>query len=98
MTSILEIDWLFWPAFVIVILAIAVFLIIISYAAETITCAVFTANCVIIAIDYYGGTNLKYIIITFIRRVTLPEFHKAFIYPPIETAGTFMLCFLYVKI
>lgn len=91
MFYILEHNWLFWPMFVSLTLTITILLMNLSYAAEKITCAIFGSYFVIVALDYYIGSNLKYIIITIIRRVTVPEFYLAFVYPPFQSAGMFFL-------
>jgi len=59
----------------------------ISYVAEIIARAIFGSYFVIVAIDYYTGSNLKYIIINIIRRITIPGFNLAFVYPPFQGAG-----------
>lgn len=88
---ILEHNWLFWLMFVSLTLTITVLLMNLSYAAETIMCAIFGSYFVIVALDYYIGSNLKYIIITIIRRMAVPEFYLAFVYPPFQGAGMFLL-------
>lgn len=93
MFYVLEHDWLFWPTFISLILTITIILMTAPYAATMTTRVTFGSFFVVIAIDYYLGSNLKYIIITIIRRVTIPEFYLAFVYPPFQTAG--MSLFLY---
>lgn len=87
MFYILEHNWLFWPMFISLTFIITTLLMTMSYAAEMITRAIFGSYFVIVAIDYYTGSNLKYIIITIIRRVTTSGFHLAFVYPPFQGAG-----------
>ncbi|KAL6256994.1 hypothetical protein P5V15_011930 [Pogonomyrmex californicus] len=86
MFYILQSNWLFWPLFIILILFITLILTMMLYLAEMITCATFGSFLIVIVVDYYTGSNLKYIIITIIRRVTIPEFHLAFVYPPFQSA------------
>ncbi|XP_029161395.1 transmembrane 7 superfamily member 3-like [Nylanderia fulva] len=86
MFYVLETDWLFWPMFVSLMLVIAMFLAKMPYIAEIITRVVFGSYFLIVAIDYYAGSNLKYIILTLIRRVTISEFRLAFVYPPYQSA------------
>lgn len=89
MFYILENDWLFWPSMVSLMLAITLFLLIMGpYIAEMITRAVFGSFFLVIALDYYVGTNLKYIIITFVRRLIVTGFNAAYIYPPNQGLGT----------
>lgn len=93
MFYVLEHNWLFWPMFTSLILTISILLMTMSHAAEMMTRAIFGSYFVIVAIDYYTGSNLKYIIITIIRRVTIPGFHGAFVYPPFQSAGMSLLLF-----
>lgn len=79
----------FWTIFVTLVLTLAVLLMTTFQVAEIITRAVFGPFLLIIALDYYVNTNLKYIIITIIRRITVPEFRSAFVYPPAQDEGTF---------
>lgn len=97
MFYILEHDWLFWPMFVSLMLTVAIPLTKMPYIAEIITRVVFGSYFVIIAIDYYTGSNLKYIILTLIRRVTISEFRLAFVYPPYQHAGM-LLSYVNIKI
>lgn len=96
MFYVLESDWMFWPMFIIFVLTIAVFLNIMSHVAEIFTRAVFGSFFVIVAIDYYTGSSLKYIIITLIRRCTIPEFYLAYVYPPHQGAEKALISIWFV--
>lgn len=85
MFYILESEWLFWSMFLSLMIAVAILASVIS---STLVNAIFGSFYVIIAIDYYIGGNLKYIIITLIRRVTIPGFRLAVVYPPHQYTGT----------
>lgn len=98
MSYVLTYDATFWPIFVSLMLAVATLLMILSHMADTIARAIFGAYFMIIANDYFIGGNLKYIMITMIRRVTIPEFRLAFVYPPLQTPGTSALFSLYAKV
>lgn len=87
MFYVLENNWLFWPMFVNLTFTIAILLSKMPYIAKILTRVVFGSYLVIIAIDYYTGSNLKYIILTLIRRITISEFRLAFVYPPYQDAG-----------
>ncbi|XP_011166812.2 transmembrane 7 superfamily member 3 [Solenopsis invicta] len=86
MFYMLENNWLFWPMFVTLIFLIIAFLATMSYVAELMARAIFGSYFIVVAVDYYAGSNLKYIIITIIRRVTIPGFELAFVYPPFQGA------------
>jgi len=81
--------------FISLIFTITILLMTISYAADIIIRAIFGSYFIIVAIDYYIGSNLKYIIITIIRRITIPGFHLAFVYPPFQGAGMSLLLYLF---
>lgn len=87
MFYILENNLLFWPMFVSLMLTIAIVLSKMPYIAKILTRVIFGSYFMIIAIDYYTGSNLKYIILTLIRRITISEFRLAFVYPPYQDAG-----------
>lgn len=87
MSYVLGYEWSFWLIFVSLMLTVTV-LIKTFYVAEIITRAVFGSYYLIIAVDYYVGTNLKYIMITMIRRITVSDFRFAYVYPPVQTQGT----------
>lgn len=97
MFYMLENNWLFWPMFVTLIFLIIAFLATMSYVAELMARAIFGSYFIVVAVDYYAGSNLKYIIITIIRRVTIPGFELAFVYPPFQGAGMSSLLYLAQK-
>ncbi|XP_011135053.1 transmembrane 7 superfamily member 3 [Harpegnathos saltator] len=86
MFCIVEHEWSFWLLFASLVLTVASLLLITCQLGEIITRAVFGSYFVVVALDYYVGGNLKYIIINMIRRITVPGFHSAFVYPPVQTA------------
>ncbi|KAJ8728654.1 hypothetical protein PYW07_006350 [Mythimna separata] len=75
-------DFNFWTLFILVMLLTALAVFSVSYAANIICCAVLGAFATVLALDYYMGSNLKFIIINVIRRATVPSFNQAFIAPP----------------
>ncbi|XP_014481385.1 PREDICTED: transmembrane 7 superfamily member 3-like isoform X2 [Dinoponera quadriceps] len=91
MFYVLEYEWSFWCTFVSFTLAIAMLLMITPYFAEILTRAVFISYFLVIPIDYYVGTNLKYIVITIVRRITISGFRLAFVYPPIRFFDWFLI-------
>ncbi|KAJ8720954.1 hypothetical protein PYW08_006419 [Mythimna loreyi] len=75
-------DFNFWTLFVLVMLLTALAVFSVSYAANIICCAVLGAYATVLALDYYMGSNFKFIIINVIRRATVPDFNQAFVAPP----------------
>lgn len=94
---VLQYDWSFWTIFVSLVLALTMLLMIMFQVADVIARAVFGSFFLIIALDYYTNTNLKYIIITMIRRISIPKFCSAFVFPPIQGEGTSALLSLFMQ-
>jgi len=86
---VMENNYSFWLLFVGIMTTVAVFLMLWPHVAIAITCSVYGSLFAILAIDYFTEGSLKYIFITLIRRVLVPGFHSAFVYPPYHGAGTF---------
>jgi hypothetical protein len=55
--------------------------------ANIISCAVLGAYAVVIPIDHYIGSNLKYIIVNIMRRATVKDFSIAIVDPPFQMRG-----------
>ena len=60
----------------------AVAVVSVSYAANILCCAVLGSYATVLSIDYYMGSNLKFIIINVIRRAVVPHFNTVFLAPP----------------
>ncbi|KAF9424418.1 hypothetical protein HW555_000557 [Spodoptera exigua] len=80
----LELDFNFWSLFVLVVMLTALAVVSVSYAANILCCAVIGAFASVLAMDYYLGSNLKFIIINVIRRAVVPHFNKAILAPPLD--------------
>lgn len=79
---ILQSNWLFWIFFVIFSLGIASIMILLFDFASFVTCAIFSSFMIILPLDYWIGSTLKYIIINFIRRIAVEGFNLAIIEHP----------------
>ncbi|KYN01348.1 Transmembrane 7 superfamily member 3 [Cyphomyrmex costatus] len=91
MFYVVEQNWLFWPMFISLIITTTTLLMTIPYVAEMTARVLFGSCFVIVAIDYYTGSNLKYIIISIIRRITISGFNLAFVYPPIQVTDVTLI-------
>nr|CAD7567974.1 unnamed protein product [Timema californicum] len=80
----LENDYNYWVVYICLMLSVPLLLIPFNQKANIISCAVLGAYAVIIPIDHYIGSNLKYIIVNIIRRATSLEFKSAVIAPPYQ--------------
>ncbi|XP_026736444.1 transmembrane 7 superfamily member 3-like [Trichoplusia ni] len=80
----LEVDFNFWTPFVLVMLLTALAVVSVTYAANILCCAILGAYATVLSVDYYLGSNLKFIIINTIRRAVVPNFNKATLSPPFQ--------------
>lgn len=86
-----HIDNNFWAIFVLIVLATAVILMPITFHANILCCGVLGAYSAVYPIDYYLGSNLKYIIINTIRRATIPGFKRALLVPSFQMRESLIL-------
>lgn len=82
-------DFNFWTPFVLIMLLTALAVVSVTYAANILCCAILGAYATVLSIDYYLGSNLKFIIINTIRRAVVPNFNKATLSPPFQLKGKF---------
>lgn len=54
-------------------------------------CSFIGAYGILFPLDYYIGSNLKYILINVIRRATIEGFNMAIAQPPFQLAGNSLL-------
>jgi hypothetical protein len=85
--SVLRNDVNFWALFACIAMAVPLLSLSVVQKANIISCAVLGAYAVIIPIDHYIGSNLKYIIVNIIRRATVRDFRMAIIDPPFQMRG-----------
>ncbi|KAG7204770.1 hypothetical protein KM043_005179 [Ampulex compressa] len=78
-----ESDWIFWTIFTVMILIVSI-VVNVTVFRQSFTCAVFGSYIMILAIDFYAGSNLKYIIINVMRRTAIPGFNIAIIDVPFQ--------------
>ncbi|XP_076748907.1 transmembrane 7 superfamily member 3 isoform X2 [Xylocopa sonorina] len=83
---ILHSDWIFWILFTVSAISIGFIIGILSIITTAMTVAIFSSFLVILSIDYYVGSSLKYIIINIVRRATVEGFDVAIIRHPVSAA------------
>ncbi|XP_053976872.1 transmembrane 7 superfamily member 3-like [Hylaeus volcanicus] len=77
-------SWIFWTLFILLFVIIT-FLTAISFPVSLpASSAIFSAYMMILPLDYYFGSALKYIIINVIRRMTVKGFEQAVVLPPVQ--------------
>lgn len=83
----LRTDVNFWLVFACIVLLVPVIFLSLIQKANIVSCAVLGAYAVIVPIDHYIGSNLKYIVMNVIRRATVKEFRMAIVDPPFQMRG-----------
>ncbi|XP_034836547.1 transmembrane 7 superfamily member 3-like [Maniola hyperantus] len=86
----LQSDFNFWTLFVSVMLFTSLMLASMTFLSNILCCAILGAYATIFPMDYYFGSNLKYIIINTVRRATVPLFNKAVLSPPFQWRDALM--------
>lgn len=94
----LQWDLNFWTLFILVTLMTSLMLVSMTLLSNILCCAILGAYAIIYPMDFYLGSNLKYIMINIIRRATVPEFNKAVLSPPFEWRGNFFIFFLCISL
>ncbi|KOB73222.1 Transmembrane 7 superfamily member 3 [Operophtera brumata] len=74
---------------------VTIFLLSINIIANLICCAVIGAFATILPIDYYSGSQMKYILINIERRATVTDFYKAMQMPTFQWKD-WLLAFLWL--
>jgi len=89
--NVLKIDLNFWMILSCIAMTVPLIFLSLIQKANIISCAVLGAYAVIIPIDHYIGSNLKYIIVNIVRRATVKDFRMAIIDPPFQTRGVLLI-------
>lgn len=95
--NVLKIDINFWMILACIVMTVPLIFLSLIQKANIIACAVLGAYAVIIPIDHYIGSNLKYIIFNIIRRATVKDFRMAVIDPPFQTRDA-VLCIVWIAL
>ncbi|XP_026666998.1 transmembrane 7 superfamily member 3-like isoform X2 [Ceratina calcarata] len=82
---------IFWTLFVIIACSIGVGALCLLGLSHLATCSICTGLMVVLPIDYYAGSNLKYILINFIRRATVEDFYLASVQHPSQTKDIILI-------
>lgn len=93
--SILQSDWNYWLLFL--ILTFMIFLVSTTNPVRynMVACSYVGAYGMLFPIDYYIGSNLKYILLNIVRRATAEDFNLASTKPPFQIADM-VLCSLWL--
>ncbi|PSN33848.1 hypothetical protein C0J52_24247 [Blattella germanica] len=95
--ELLRHDLNYWLIYGCIILLVPILFSSIIHKANMISCAVLGAYAVIIPMDHYIGSNLKYIIVNVIRRATVKDFRLAIIDPPFQIRDI-ILCSIWLAL
>lgn len=77
-------DFNFWSAFCCCWLVLPVVFVTFTRLGNIVSCAVIGSYAVIVPIDHYIGSSLKYIVINVVRRATVKGFGRAVLDPPYQ--------------
>lgn len=80
-------DFNYWIPYCCVILMVPALLVSLAEKANILATSILGGYAMIIPLDYYLGSNLRFILINSIRRATVPEFKWAIIDIPFQTKG-----------
>ncbi|XP_074108403.1 transmembrane 7 superfamily member 3 isoform X2 [Cotesia typhae] len=86
-------DTTFWIIYSTIVIAVTLLLCIFSPNSNIICCAFIGAFAIILPIDYWIGSSLKYIIINTVRRITVYGFNVAIIHPPFQSKDIWLSVF-----
>ncbi|CAG5076300.1 Similar to TM7SF3: Transmembrane 7 superfamily member 3 (Homo sapiens) [Cotesia congregata] len=86
-------DTTFWIIYSTIVTAVVLLLCIFSPNSNIICCAFIGAFAIILPIDYWVGSSLKYIIINTVRRITVYGFNVAIIHPPFQSKDIWLSVF-----
>ncbi|KAJ9588268.1 hypothetical protein L9F63_018356 [Diploptera punctata] len=95
--NVLRNDINYWLVYCCIVLSVPILLSSIIHRANMISCAVLGAYAVIIPVDHYIGSNLKYIILNVVRRATVKDFRLAIVDPPFQMRDL-ILCSLWLAL
>lgn len=82
-------DLVFWMTFVCIVVACMIIWTPMSMYSHIFGCSFLGAYAFFIALNYYLGGNLQYIVINTYRRATVRNFNNAVISPPFQVIGTY---------
>ncbi|XP_032522784.2 transmembrane 7 superfamily member 3-like [Danaus plexippus] len=80
----LELDLNFWTLFIFIMLLTALLLLSMTFLSNILCCAILGAYATVFPMDYYIGSNLRFIIINTVRRAIVPHFNMAVLSPPFQ--------------
>ncbi|KPJ13444.1 Transmembrane 7 superfamily member 3 [Papilio machaon] len=93
----LQVDFNFWTLFVLIMSITSLILLSTTFLSNILCCAILGGYATVYPIDYYIGSNLKYIIINTVRRAVVPKFNSAVLSPPFQWADT-LITFLWLSL
>lgn len=85
--TLFESDANFWAVYAAIMIMVPLLLCMFPLSSNIVCCAFVGAYTTVLAIDYWVGSNLKYIVINTVRRMIVPGFNVAAIHPPFQGKG-----------
>lgn len=87
-------DLNYWGMFVGIALSVTLMLSFITAPGNIIACSFIGAFAAVVPIDHYCGSNLRYLVISNVRRATVDNYNFAVIDPPFQTKGNITIMVL----
>ncbi|KAK2715555.1 transmembrane 7 superfamily member 3-like [Artemia franciscana] len=84
-------DFNFWASFISCMLFLPVLLIVISWQANIIACAVIGSYLILAPIGHYLGSSIAYILLNILRRATIPSYGHVVLDPPFHYYDQIMI-------
>ncbi|XP_015432011.1 PREDICTED: transmembrane 7 superfamily member 3-like isoform X2 [Dufourea novaeangliae] len=89
---ILQSNWVFWSLFASMVVLISLIMMSLHIVACVVSCAIYSSYMMVLPLDYWVGSSLKYIIINVIRRATVDGYQDAIISPPTQGKDIALIC------
>ncbi|XP_068623092.1 transmembrane 7 superfamily member 3-like [Battus philenor] len=89
--ALLQVDFNFWTVYVFIMTFSSLMLLSMTFISNILCCAILGAYATIYPIDYFVGSNLKYIINNTIRRAVVPKFNSAVLSPPFQLTDVLVM-------
>lgn len=84
-------DLHYWLVFTCFTLATPITLLAFTQKASILACVIVGTAQVMLPVDYYAGTHLRFIFLNVVRRATQPSFSQALLEPPLDTEDLVVL-------
>lgn len=82
---------MFWLSFCGILFSFYLIFLCLTIVSHPLGCSCLGAYAFVVALSYYMGGNLQYIIINIFRRIVVDDFNHATIDPPFQVIGLYLI-------